>query len=712
MIPHLALVGALMAVPATPGYGIDGAISPGGLRLIGGRLPSLVPRFMDIPSFDFELAQCVGGDAITWTQNQIQIELWFDKLDVTLPPEGGRLRLSVEGGVRLIGQATVDNPYSCAGQEVCTAEFDASQMAGTADLVPHVREDRIDLEVVDFALAPVVPVTLAVDSQCRLETLAAELFASGRDYLESYLVEFAEKIVTADVVPSIAEILGGFLFLDGQVDFARITARVDTIDLSPQGVALRGQVDFYDEFYPPDACVGDGGVEPLPGAGPADLSTFAEHDVVLAFDVAVFDDLVYHMWRKGLMCLTDAHLIDLGFPLEVAPLASVVPGFPPGTQYGLRLGLRTPPRLRPHEGSLASLVLEVRNSELAVVGTLPDGTNQELLLSLSADVSLAIRFDALTGMITARADGVDILDLEVESDLALDGERLALVMETAIIPEILTAAGELPLFSPVMSLGEVYIVPRSLRTSSEHLLLAADLYVPDLREREPPRTITYPPEGPMVRPALAYVRLSGEDNATPEELLRYDIEVDGVPTLPTFGGQVGVGTFGESGTYHVKVRAVDLADNVDPDWTEHTIRVDGLAPVVRVLGEDMIAVPPGAHTLTWRASDDLTDAAELAFTVELYRFTDQTDMLSAELEESWDLAPGAQEATVTVKPGHVYTVRVVAADAAGNRGFGRVQLVVQDGSAGCGQIPSPMLLGVLFILMDPIRRRYRSARAP
>ncbi|HKE14574.1 MAG TPA: MYXO-CTERM sorting domain-containing protein, partial [Kofleriaceae bacterium] len=118
------------------------------------------------------------------------------------------------------------------------------------------------------------------------------------------------------------------------------------------------------------------------------------------------------------------------------------------------------------------------------------------------------------------------------------------------------------------------------------------------------------------------------------------------------------------------------------------IEVDGISPEVVVDGERVRDMRDGEseHTtdLTWRMSDDHTDAGQLVPRIEIYQVTDPTDLLSAEHIDTIELAPGATSGTVALSGNALYRAELHVVDSVGNESVSAVLLdASSEDGGGC-----------------------------
>jgi hypothetical protein len=215
----------------------------------------------------------------------------------------------------------------------------------------------------------------------------------------------------------------------------------------------------------------------------------------------------------------------------------------------------------------------------------------------------------------------------------------------------------------------------------------ADLFrIPDEDPGAPETTILdYPRQ--LVSPAEAIVQVSGTDGLIPTELLQYQVTVNDEARPASYIKRVNIGEVGASGTYKVKVAALDLSGNADGSPANVEIEVDGVAPEVVVDGERTRRMGEGeggkSTELTWRMEDDYTAAEELTARIELYLITDPSDLLAVEHVRTIDLSAGATSGTIEVEPGALYRAELHVADAVGNETVSAILLDASTEDGGC-----------------------------
>ncbi len=459
-----------------------------------------------------------------------------------------------------------------------------------------------------------------------------------------------------------------------------------------------------DDAPPPE---GDGG--PLP-----DLTEGVQAHAAASLDLGLVNDILYNVWRAGLMCLSDAYLevfgIDLELDRHVAPL---VPGFPPDTEFGIEVRVMQPPRVTASAAEGARVTLVARQIEVDLVGRHSDGQDEiSVMADLEATAEVSIDHD--TRSLILRPAGIDIQSLRVDDwvggeSLGLDAARLVDVLENHLAPKILKDLGDIPLTDSIVGFEGVYVLVRDLFTTDAHVGGKLDLFVAPEDDTTPPATsVESRPEG-LVGLNEAVVRVSGSDAETPEELLRYRAVIDGDERELTFNPEIQIGEPGQSGPRRVEVSAVDLAGNEDPDPVVLNVEVDGKPPVVAIDGGGTQTVSGGDFELSWSQSDDLTPAGELEPRVELYRIRNPTDLLDVELVDEAELSPGATAYDLSLEPGELYRAEVRVRDQAGNEAIASARLRASAGGCAAGA-PGAGGAGVAmfvlaFALLASLRRR-------
>jgi len=709
-VPTAAAAVLCLAGSARADHQLRGYVSQSGLDFISEQVPALVPKDLYPAPMSKDIA------CMTATQRNTHVALQVHDFSITIPQEGS-LRLYLDVSADGNGELYVDDAYACFGSMTCqnelmvhdaraTIDFDimidgGKPKAALKNVDLQISEDDIDLNFSDCAADDIV--NWGVD------------FA--KEYLTDMLLDKVEEMAKDKLGPKLEEMLGGIGAFEGEIQATQFSAALQDLFVKQDGIDIGVDVGL-DSMYEPAECVRDfdeGAPQDLAGDVP-DLSQVASH-LGLALNFGLVNGALYQVWRQGLTCIDGDSLAALGINLPTDHVMQLLPGFPPGTTLDMEMRLSKPPRLASAEGNddvdTLDMSAVIEGVEVKLIGHLPDGSDKTIEVGMDARATMALGIDPETNAMVATPTGMEITRMDIDqvyaAETGVDSARLMQVVDEQMLPKLLGKLGAMPVTGPVFSKGEYAVILRGIGNNEAFLTLNADLFhIPADDIGAPETSIIDYPTGP-VSVANSQVRVSGVDGMIPTELLRYNISVNDQPRPITYVRKFPVGVAGESGTYLVKVSAVDLSANADETPASVEVTVDGIEPVVYLEGDRYRDMDGGSTELTWTMSDDMTDAALLGARVELYEVKDETDLLSREHVRTIELGPGATAATVEIEDGAMYQAEVHVTDGVGNESIATVLLDSKngcgcratDGASGTGTLV--LCLGVLLIL----RRRRR-----
>jgi hypothetical protein len=431
-------------------------------------------------------------------------------------------------------------------------------------------------------------------------------------------------------------------------------------------------------------------------AGPApDLAAGAASDVAVAVNLGLIQDVLYHAWHEGLLCVTPDTLERLGLELDALEhVGDLLPGFPEGTTFSFEAQVREPPRVEGNVATAARLSVHLNRMHAKLIATLPDRSVRILTLDLDASASASMVMDPRINALAMQVDGVKLDRLAVDDQLGLeemgfDFARVRQLVETAVLPRLLGQLGQVPVTGPVFGgFGglPIYVIVKELKTTPAYVAVKANLFKAPDDDREAPTTELVDRPSRVVRPADAVLRFGGSDRQVPAELLRYRVSVDGQPAgEPTFVKVLKVGEEGKSGRVRVEVRAVDLAGNEDRAGQVAEVDVDGVLPQLGLLTQLRGAVDDLSPRLAWTASDDRTAAAKIAARVELSELPARSGQGAEIAVYTRELEPGATEVELDgLGAGKQYRVVLTVKDEAGNQAATALVFAVSADAAGGG----------------------------
>ncbi|HUS68723.1 MAG TPA: MYXO-CTERM sorting domain-containing protein [Kofleriaceae bacterium] len=678
-----ASLAALALVPAQAGaHDVRAYVSQDGLDFISEQVPALVPTDL-YPEDVTKNFSCM-----TAIQRDTHVQLSVDDFGLTIPQEG-RISLYLQLYAYADGELWVDDLYACGGETTCQDEFILNDARAWIDFDIALVDGhpRVSMVSVDLDLSE-DDINLNF-SGCVVGDIAEWMIDFAKKYVIDYMLAKAEEMAETTLGPKIEEMLGGVGAFKGTVGSTDFSAQLEDLLVHSGSVEIGAAIDL-STMFPPGECIAefDEG-EPGDTEGDApDMSAMKSH-IGLALNYGVINDALYHVWRRGLTCLTGDHLAALGIQLPTDHIMELMPGFPPGSTLDIEARFTKPPRIEATaEAEDPAFTMVIEGAEASLIGHLPDGTTKRIDLGMDARATVAAGVAADTNAMVATPVAVEITRMEVDqvfaAETGFDVPRVMDVMNNHMLPKMLAKMGEMPLTGPVFAAGDYAVILRSLGDNNAYLTVNADLFkVPAGDVGKPETSIIEYPYG-TVSPANSFIRVSGVDGMIPTELLRYVVYVNGVAKPASYIRRFTVGAVGESGTYKVEVAAMDLSGNTDAIPATIDVTVDGIAPKVLVGGPRVVQSEGGGTLdLAWTMSDDITPEGALAVRIELFEITDHSDALATELIDTITLPAGAKLQQVTVEGDKLYRAEVHVTDGVGNESVSTV-LLDATSPAGCG----------------------------
>jgi hypothetical protein len=704
---------AAAAGPVFPGHDTRLWVSPAGVEFLEAQLAELVPTHLEPPGGTYELMSCTESTPITFTQRDTAIDLQVKAMYLDLVGvDTLRVTLTLAGEAR--GEAYVENAYACLSSATCTDHMSISEGTVVFDVAIGLDEARrIKLEVVasDMQLGE-DNIEIWLDD-CLLGPLVDWLFALGKSYILDRMREYVDYLARDIIAPELEQQLNDLVPSEGEIGVAFFATRFSTVTASTAGLNLAAEADLWSP-YPLAACLDADPGEPLPGEGAVpslEQDPFAH--VALAVNLSLLEDALYHVWRGGLMCVSDEQLQAIGLTVDVSSWAGMLPGFAPGSKIDLGIRAGKPVRLRGSAGKGAHLTIDVDDLSLALTGTLPNGTSRGFLLDTDVSLSAGIRYDPLTNALMVRIESATIDRARLDDGgLGLDVDRLVRVITGELLPTMLDDLGELPLLAPVVGVTDYYVLPRWIETSASYLALSGSLYRAPANDTTAPstRVVTAPTRPVSVKDARVVVE--GTDDLIPSALVRFVVTVNGVSRTPNQMREIRVGEAGVTGSYEIDARAMDLAGNLEAGGAHASVFVDGVPPSVHFVSDSVRQLVAGDVDLEWSMWDDLSPASAIVASIDLYALQDPTSMFSGVLIQHLELGPGQSQTTVTLADAGVYQAVLTVRDEVGNHAATQGLFAVSTGHDGCAQTrPSALLVPMLVLaVMGAVRRRSRSER--
>jgi hypothetical protein len=713
IVTILALVAVAKSASA---HRIDAHVSRAGLAYLAELAPAFVPDRLTPPPMSqrFLCAELEQRDTV------VDLVLHDLSLDV---PRDGVLRLELEISVEAEGELYLNNLYSCFGEETCRDHLSLSHARAIVEFQIEVEDERPRLTIHDVQLL-IEPEDISIQlSGCTIDGVFNTVIGWTQSLALDFILRMVGDAAASELAPMLEELLAGFMSFEGHFGPSMLEASLRGANVTTDGVFIAADLGLRSVPQAPAGCLTSDAAPPSTRAGlPPNLAGGVPGHVGVAINLGLVDDVLFNAWRAGLMCLNSAYFAALGIDLELDYHAGkMLPGFPANTRFSFDVRVMEPPSVRASEAADAALTLVVRGLEVDLRGRYPGGADT---IRIAADLEASARLgvDRDTSALVLRPEGVRISRLEIDDtvggeSLGVDAAGLAHMLETYVVPTLVGELGAVPVSGSIVGLEDFYVLLRDVFTTEGYLAAKVDLFrAPDDDTGRPTTAIERRPEG-LVALKDAIVRVTGTDPEIPTELLRYRVIVDGEERPLSFVRDIPVGVAGRSGRYRVQVSAVDLAGNEDPNPLVLEVDVDGVAPVVALEGGVTRTASGVTERISWRQSDDLTEASQLVPRVLLYRVHDTANLLDVELLTEIELPAGTTSYEVPLGAHDLYRVEVRVRDQAGNEGVASTLVTVKTGgclvsaqasSSGAG---GAMLLGLALFALAAIRRRPAQIRS-
>ncbi len=716
LLASAALVAALAPYQAGA-HELQTFLSTSGMDVLEQAIPTLVPETSEGLEFEKVLFECSETKSVKATQTDTTLNIQIHDLVIDVPQDD-KLRLEIELSLSGNGTLELENPYACFGEATCNNDFFLQNVRAELEFNIEIIDGKpsIDLHNLELDIAN-GDMDFNVTGCSGIDSVLSWLADFSSEYLLEIGTSVIEQMAVTKLSPMLDDAMVGFSGVQSDFDKYAIDAQLLESDISIGGLLMRGDIDIYSRFSPASCIDSDPG-EPKPHDGPAPILDMSASHIGIVANYGLIDDAMYHAWRRGMMCISDKTLEEFGLDTHhmMEEVAKLLPGFPAGTEYGIEVRMAAPPRVRGSAAVEGGLSMIVEGLGVDVIGHKPNGSAGKLHLELDLSMDLNIGVDPAQNVLRLSFGASSIDRLVIDDQIAaaeagFDAARIRRVVGDFMMPAILEEMSGMPMMAPVFGAGGLYIILKDTDLGQAHLSAQIDLFAaPKDDDQAPDTELVSKPDG-ITNPHDAVISFTGSDDKIPEQLLQFQVVVDGVAAEPSFVKSTKVGIAGETKTYSVAVSALDLNGNMDQTPITLEVLVDGIAPGVAVRGARVREVDASSERLEWTAQDDTSDASKLAARVELFRINDKTDFLSAQLIETQELPNGATSASVPIKNGDLYRAEIVVTDEGGNETRTSVTLRT-PGHGGCStggssQLPWVLGLSLLALALRPRRQRQR-----
>ena len=384
-------------------------------------------------------------------------------------PGDGIIRVALDVSGRAAGEMSLDGIFGCVGEEICRDDVTITNARAIADFQIEVAqgEPTVSVHNVDLELAPE---DLSIQfSECGIDDVANSVIEFARDTLLDVILAAAENLAEERLAPRIEELIAGFATYDADLGPAEVALEIVSARAETGGMFLQADIDATSRYPAAECLGGDPGDPDTQVAEAPDLAAGVSAHLGVAVNLGLLDDALYHVWRAGLMCMTDDHLTNLGVEIDLDRYAGgLLPGFAPGTEFGLDLTLARPPKMVASESGDARISLVAKRVQADLTGRGPDGDVGELHAEIDLEASARVAVDRSTNALVLAIEGAEItrLHLEDEVETGVDPARLEQIIEEQVLPTALSEVGEIPVTGSIFGVTDYYVLLREVRTLS------------------------------------------------------------------------------------------------------------------------------------------------------------------------------------------------------------------------------------------------------
>lgn len=695
----LACLAALLVPPAASAdSGFAVRARPAGLDFIGAAVKDRLPTRFDIPDYDADVVVI----------SEAEVELTYRTVE--LIPRAGAIE--VHAAIELEAGAFMDSSFGDCDLGVTASPIDLRATVSVA----NGANGRIE------ATGVMVDVGLTADqfdfsSQgCVVGDIVEAVLNAAEDWVLAKATELLEDVAEEKILPMVEDALEMLGALELEAAGFQLQGRVTGVDIDPgRGLTAvaDGQIVWAGPTAPGLTDPGPPAVEPAIGVGlPNDYAWGA-------FALAASDDratqAVHQAWRGGMF---QSLLGGLAPSIELSGdgLAQKL-GLPDGTTVNVGIDVTAPPTVGFGRGPDATGVrIALRDVRIDVTVAAPGATTAGPGLSVMLDGTLLARVTVEPGLGALQIDPTELiierLELTTNSqNLNVDPARLREFVRAVVVPMLGETVRGIPIAPAIRPMEDIFAVVRNVTTQGGWLRAGLDLYRPDPNDRNNPDTGLVDPAH-IVSPALATFVPTGTDDTTPRELLRYLVRLDGVllDEEPGFMPALRVST--SDGNHLLEVQSVDLSGRIDPTPIVHSFVVDGVPPQLELIEAPAQVLRSEHAHVSWRASDDRTDADAVQTRWELRKMVDAEPVVVASAEFT---ANTTSVDLPALESGALYVIEIVARDEAGNVTSVEHGLLAEQSSGGCSASTGTRggAAGLLLLLLAGllVTRRRRATLA-
>jgi len=691
---------ARAACPANVMYGAAAAhANAEAINRASGVFLKAIPSTFAFPDTVVNVQTCTTGGNGTVGVTFGQVQVAAQNPQVSFQP--GAVTLGAVFNVSATATVNValcdETPIVCQAQLVANNVQFSAQATGTVnDCSPVIGLPSVSLVADPYGLS----INL---TNCGLIGQGVDLIANAYQSLMLQFVSSEVTTIAQQKVPDMLSSVTGNMFATELSTLGlHLELAIDGLQIDSSGLT----VDFAIGVTPtgPAAeCLPAGSTLPVLPPTTAPLTADFGNVPTLsgAFSTTLLQQVVDVAWYSGLLCFDSAKLgLDLSsYAASVAPGMTIDAIAVPQTAPQLSLG-----------SASGGALVQVRLDQVVVDLNLgfADGTSSQSVVTAGATIAAQVVFDPFARALMIEPVSAVIDNLNVTTpggNYQLSQDALERIVKQMVMPALTSKLKALPIVGDVFLASGLAVCLIDVAAAPGYARADIDVWLPDPNDMTAPTTVLGSAPPSLVTPTFT-VDVASTDNETPQEFMRHQVSVDGVPSTTYTSGALILVSVGLPGSHSVAIQAVDLTGNVDPVGVKFDVFVDNQAPVVTLVSSPLGILSDTATTIQFSATDDYTTTSDLR-----YRYT--VGVIQDSTSPDIALFAGATDSSTSVAltnlpSGQTIRVAIFAKDAAGNEASLATAFRVQpDSGLSCTQSSPAPWAALLGLALMVTRRRGR-----